>query len=98
MVIIMATAVEREKEKSKETEQVIKQVPSKSPVKVIAIAVGSVFALAHIGLLGYVFNRPEQQQIPQVPTINIPRGDYSSYRIKAGKDGYEIEYLSLIHI
>ena len=92
MVIIMATAVEREKEKLKETEQVIKQVPSKSPVKVIAIAVGSVFALAHIGLLGYVFNRPEQQQIPQVPTINIPRGDYSSYRIKAGKDGYEIEY------
>ena len=24
--------------------------------------------------------------------INIPRGDYSSYRIKAGRDGYEIEY------
>ena len=29
----------------------------------------------------------------QVPTINIPSGTpYSSYRIKAGKDGYEIEY------
>jgi hypothetical protein len=24
--------------------------------------------------------------------INIPKGEYSSYTIKAGKDGYEIEY------
>ena len=29
---------------------------------------------------------------PSVPTINLPRGPYSSYKIKAGKDGYEIEY------
>jgi len=27
-----------------------------------------------------------------VPALNIPRGPYSSYKIKAGKDGYEIEY------
>jgi hypothetical protein len=39
--------------------------------------------------LGYVIHRPKQ---PQVPTINIPNGDYSSYKIKANKDGYEIEY------
>ena len=94
MVVIMATSVEREKEKltaevKKESTQ---NVPNNSPIKVIALAVGSAFALAHIGLLGYVINKPEQQQVPQVPTINIPRGDYSSYRIKAGKDGYEIEY------
>ena len=41
-------------------------------------------------LLGYVL-RP-QEKLQQVPTINIPHGPYSSYRIKAGKDGYEIEY------
>ena len=74
------------------TAQVTEQVPSKSPVKVIALALGSVFALAHLGLLGYVINRPEEPKLPQVPTINIPHGDYSSYTIKAGKDGYEIEY------
>ena len=67
-------------------------VPSKSPVKTIALTLGGLFALAHIGLLGYVINRPEEPKVPQVPTINIPRGDYSSYTIKAGKDGYEIEY------
>jgi len=74
------------------TEQVTAQVPSKSPVKAIALTLGGLFALAHIGLLGYVIHRPEEPKLPQVPTINIPRGDYSSYTIKAGKDGYEIEY------
>jgi hypothetical protein len=67
-------------------------VPNKSPVKAIALTLGGLFALAHVGLLGYVINRPEEPKLPQVPTINIPRGDYSSYTIKAGKDGYEIEY------
>ena len=80
-----------QKEKIK-TEPVIQQAPSKSPVKTIALTLGGLFALAHIGLLGYVIHRPEEPKVPLVPTINIPRGDYSSYRIKAGKDGYEIEY------
>ena len=66
--------------------------PNKSPVKTIALTLGGLFALAHVGLLGYVIHRPEEPKLPQVPTINIPRGDYSSYTIKAGKDGYEIEY------
>ena len=68
------------------------KAPRKSPVKGIALTLGGLFALAHVGLLGYVINRPEEPKLPQVPTINIPRGDYSSYTIKAGKDGYEIEY------
>ena len=62
------------------------------PMKWVAIGAGALFGIAHIGLFGYVINRPEEPQVPQVPTINIPRGDYSSYTIKAGKDGYEIEY------
>ena len=55
----------------------------------MAGAVGGLFAIAHVGLLGYVIHRPRQ---PQVPIINIPKGDYSSYRIKGTRDGYEVEY------
>ncbi len=63
-----------------------------SGFKVVVGTVGAVFAVAHIGLLGYVVRRPEPPRVPQVPTINIPSGDYSSYKLKATKDGYEIEY------
>ena len=75
----------------KPTEQVTEHVPSKSPLKTIAIVAGSLFAVSHIGLLGYVL-RPQEPPVQQPPTFNIPRGPYSSYKIKAGKDGYEIEY------
>ena len=64
--------------------------PSISPLKTIVIAAGTLFAVSHIGLLGYVL-RP-QEPVQQPPTFNLPRGPYSSYKIKAGKDGYEIEY------
>jgi len=67
------------------------QAPSKSPVKVIALALGSVFAVAHIGLLGYIV-RQEPEPSVQPPVLNLPRGPYSSYKIKAGKNGYEIEF------
>ena len=58
--------------------------------KGVAIALGGLFAASHIGLLGYVL-RPETP-VQEPPTINIPRGPYSSYKIQAGKDGYTIEY------
>ena len=57
--------------------------------KYVVATVGGLLAVAHVGLLGYVFHRPK---VPAVPTINIPHGNYSSYSIKAGKDGYEIKY------
>jgi len=60
-------------------------------LKWTAISVGSIVAIAHIGVLGHLI-RKQPEQI-QVPTINIPRGTpYSSYKIEAGKDGYTIEY------
>jgi len=62
----------------------------KSPLKWFAITVGGAVAFAHIGILGHLLN--QKSEVAQTPTINIPRGPYSSYRIKAGKDGYEIEY------
>ena len=63
-----------------------------STFKILIGTVGALFAVSHIGLVGYVIRRPEEPPVPQVPVINIPRGDYSSYKIKAGKDGYEVEY------
>jgi hypothetical protein len=60
-------------------------------LKWTAITVGSVVAVAHIGVLGHLIKR--QPERIQVPTINIPSGTpYSSYRIEAGKEGYTIEY------
>ncbi len=71
----------------KETEH----VPIKSPIKGIALTLGGLFAFSHIGLLGYLV-RQEPEPVLQPPTFHIPRGPYSSYKIKAGKDGYEIEF------
>ena len=63
------------------------------PMKWVAVGAGALFGIAHIGLLGYVVNKPKQPEIPQVPTINIPRGTpYSSYKVEASKEGYRIEY------
>ena len=60
-------------------------------LKWTAISLGSVVAIAHIGVLGHLVRRGPDRI--QVPTINIPRGTpYSSYKIEAGKDGYTIEY------
>ena len=63
-----------------------------SGFKIIISTVGALFAISHLGLLGYLIDRKPEAEVPQVPTINIPRGDYSSYKIHAGKDGYTIEY------
>jgi hypothetical protein len=60
------------------------------PIKTIGWALLGLVGVSHIGLLGYVL-RP-QEKIHQPPAFNIPHGPYSSYRIKAGKDGYEIEF------
>ena len=76
----------------KETEQVTEHVPSKlprkSPVKGIAITLGALVGVAHIGVLGHLLNATR----PQYPVINFPSGDYSSYKVEANKDGYKIEF------
>ena len=59
--------------------------------KIMISTAGALFAISHLGLLGYLIDRKAEP--PELPAINIPRGTpYSSYKIKAGKDGYEIEY------
>ena len=64
-------------------------------LKKVAIGIGGVIAFAHIGILGHLINHDDERATgPTPPVLNIPRGPYSSYKIKAGKDGYEIEYRS----
>ena len=66
--------------------EVVTPSQKKSPVKNIAIGLGVIFGIAHIGVLGHLLSavRP--------PVINFPSGDYSSYTVEATRDGYKIEY------
>ena len=66
-------------------EPVKKEKPS--TFKILIGTLGALFAVSHIGLVGYLMREPYQ-----VPTINIPKGDYSSYELNAGPDGYSIKY------
>ena len=75
--------------------QFVRPEPPKKPSgwKIMISTAGALFAISHIGLLGYLIDRKEETpRVPQVPTINIPRGDYSSYTIEAGPQGYKIQY------
>ena len=55
-----------------------------SNIKWISIGVvGSLFAVSHLGMIGYIASRKTESQLPK---IDIPVGDYTSYA------------LSLIHI
>tara|TARA_B100000035_G_C20978096_1_gene544113 strand:+ start:205 stop:831 length:627 start_codon:yes stop_codon:yes gene_type:complete len=76
-----------------EKEDYVPTEPTKKPstFKIVAASIGGLFAVAHIGLLGYIV-RQEPEPVVQPPTFNLPRGPYSSYTIEAGKDGYRIEY------
>tara|TARA_B100000686_G_scaffold145574_1_gene153070 strand:- start:264 stop:890 length:627 start_codon:yes stop_codon:yes gene_type:complete len=49
--------------------------------------IGSLFALSHIGMIGMLANRESQ-----FPKLNLPTGEYTSYSVRAGKDGYAINY------
>jgi len=62
--------------------------PKRFSAKNIAIGLGVVFGIAHIGILGHLLNATR----PQYPVINFPSGDYSSYKVEANRDGYKIEF------
>jgi len=61
-----------------------------SPLKSVAIVAGTIFAVSHIGLLGYLVK--DTPRTPDFPVIQFPRGDYSSYEVEATRDGYKIRY------
>ena len=62
--------------------------PNGSKWKWIAIGtVGSLLAVSHIGMIGMLSQRGSK-----LPNINLPVGDYTSYRAEVGEDGYRIDY------
>ena len=49
--------------------------------------VGSLFALSHIGMIGMIAQRESK-----FPQVNLPVSEYTSYSVRAGEDGYAINY------
>ena len=54
--------------------------------KWIAISLGTVVGLSHIGMIGMI----SRQQ--KFPVVNVPVGPYTSYQVEAGTNGYRIQY------
>ena len=50
--------------------------------------VGSLFALSHIGMIGMLATRNNSK----FPAVNVPVGEYTSYSVEAGENGYRINY------
>lgn len=66
---------------------------NKSPFKWVALSVGSVIAVAHIGVLGHLMDMNKKYaDRPQYPSINLPTGEYSSYDVNVNREGYSIKY------
>ena len=56
-------------------------------IKWISIGVvGSLFAVSHLGMIGYIASRKQESKLP---SLNVPVGDYTSYAIQANKHGYK---------
>ena len=55
-------------------------------MKWVLTGCGIILGISHIGMIGMLVNRN------QLPVINLPVGDYTSYTVEAGKDGYRIQY------
>ncbi len=52
--------------------------------KWFAITLGSLLGISHIGMIGMIARKQN------LPVINVPVGQYTSYQIQASKDGYNI--------
>ena len=55
-------------------------------MKWVLTGCGIILGISHIGMIGMLVNRN------QLPVINLPVGDYTTYTVEAGKDGYRIQY------
>ena len=56
--------------------------------KWFALGLGAILGVGHIGMIGIIATRTQTN----LPDINLPVGDYTSYKVEAGQDGYSIEY------
>ena len=56
--------------------------------KWIVISLGSLLGVSHIGMIGMLATRSG------LPQLNLPVGEYTSYTVEAGKNGYRINYIA----
>ena len=59
-------------------------------IKWISIGVvGSLFAVSHLGMIGYIASKKDE---PKLPSLDIPVGPYTSYKVSIAEDGYVVSY------
>jgi len=51
--------------------------------------VGSLFAVSHLGMIGYIATRTKEAPLP---SVDLPVGPYTSYKVSVSDDGYAISY------
>ena len=56
--------------------------------KWFAISLGTVIGVSHLGMIGMLANRNK------FPAVNLPVGQYTSYEVEAGIEGYRVRYNS----
>ena len=54
--------------------------------KWIGISLGAIVGISHIGMIGMLATRSS------FPKLDLPISEYTSYSVRAGKDGYAINY------
>ena len=55
--------------------------------KWLALGLGGIVGVSHIGMIGLLSNRESK-----LPSINVPVGPYTAYEAEVGRDGYRISY------
>ena len=51
--------------------------------------VGSLFAVSHLGMKGYIATREKEAPLP---SVDLPVGPYTSYKVSVSDEGYAISY------
>jgi len=58
-------------------------------IKWIGLSLGVLVGVSHIAMIGMI---SQQNKKEGLPVVNIPEGDYGSFRADVTKDGYNISY------
>ena len=57
--------------------------------KRIGISLGTLLGISHIGMISFVATR---QTEPPLPSVDLPVGPYTSYKVSVSDEGYAISY------
>ena len=65
------------------------EIKNINKTKWIAIGLGGLLGLSHLGMIGIIANKKPLSKFPQ---LNIPVSEYTSYSVQANEEGYAINY------